>query len=141
MMQLKYKKIKLKSIYMIQLLFYTCYFRLLKSQLQKTNFSGVSGRVLFRDGERYLPTVEMKQHGFLSRVVTVGYLHPNLYETCGNNTGCLTINETSIYWPRGTRPTDGRSGKCYSHRVGLLIIYTISIFYYFAALLLHSKCN
>ena len=89
-----------------------CYFyRLLKTHLQQTNFSGVSGRVLFRDGERYLPTVEIKQH-FPSRVVTVGCVHPNLYGLCGKNRGCLTMNETSIYWPRGTRPTDGRSGKC-----------------------------
>lgn len=81
---------------------------LLKQNLQQTNFSGVSGRVQFRDGERYLPTVEMKQH-FPNRVMTVGCVHPNMYGMCGENRHCLTMNESSIHWPSGSRPTDGRS--------------------------------
>ncbi|XP_029195937.2 uncharacterized protein LOC114961433 isoform X2 [Acropora millepora] len=81
--------------------------QLLKSFLQQTNFSGVSGRVLFSDGERYLPTVEIKQH-FPSRVVTVGSVHPNIKGQCGNNRRCLAINEMSIYWPQGIVPSDGR---------------------------------
>ncbi|XP_068721735.1 uncharacterized protein [Montipora capricornis] len=81
--------------------------QLLKSFLQQTNFSGVSGPVSFSKGERYLPTVEIKQH-FPSKVVTVGYVQPNMKGQCGKNRSCFTINETSIYWPKGIRPTDGR---------------------------------
>ena len=89
------------------------FFRLLKNFLQQTNFSGVSGRVLFSDGERYLPTVEIKQH-FPSRVVTVGSVHPNIKGQCGNNRRCLAINEMSIYWPQGIVPSDGRPGDSLS---------------------------
>ncbi|XP_078367736.1 uncharacterized protein LOC144651661 isoform X1 [Oculina patagonica] len=82
--------------------------QLLKSYLQQTNFSGVSGRVIFRDGERYLPTVEIAQR-FSSRKATVGRVLPDMYEHCGKSRGCLEMNETSILWPGGSRPTDGRS--------------------------------
>lgn len=82
--------------------------RLLKNYLQQTNFSGVSGRVIFRDGDRYLPTVEMAQRS-PSGVVTVGRVLPNMYGHCGKSRGCLQMNETSIQWPGGSRPTDGRS--------------------------------
>lgn len=81
---------------------------LLKNYLQQTNFSGVSGRVIFRDGDRYLPTVEMAQRS-PSGVVTVGRVLPNMYGHCGKSRGCLQMNETSIQWPGGSRPTDGRS--------------------------------
>ena len=86
--------------------------RLLKNYLQQTNFSGASGRVIFRDGERYLPTVEMAQH-FPSRVVKVGRVIPNMYRPCGESKRCLEMNETSILWPGGSRPTDGRSSECH----------------------------
>ena len=89
-------------------------YRLLKNFLQETNFTGVSGRVQFRDGERYLPTIEIRQH-FPSRVVRVGCVHPNLDGVCDKSRNCLTVNETIIHWPAGGRPSDGRSGKfCYS---------------------------
>lgn len=84
--------------------------RLLRNLLQETNFTGVSGRVQFRDGERYLPTIEIRQH-FPSRVVRVGCVHPNLDGVCGKSRNCLTVNETIIHWPAGGRPSDGRSGK------------------------------
>jgi len=72
----------------------------------------VSGRVIFRDGERHLPTVEMVQH-FPSRAVTVGRVHPNMYAVCDSDTrSCLELNETNIQWPGGRRPADGRPGKC-----------------------------
>lgn len=82
--------------------------QLLKTFLQQTNFSGASGRVIFRDGERYLPTVEMEQR-FPARVVKVGRVLPNMYKACGSSNRCLEMNETSILWPEGKRPTDGRS--------------------------------
>ena len=85
--------------------------RLLKTFLQQTNFSGASGRVIFRDGERYLPTVEMEQR-FPARVVKVGRVLPNMYKACGSSNRCLEMNETSILWPEGKRPTDGRSSEC-----------------------------
>ena len=89
------------------------FYRLLKSFLQQTNFSGVSGPVSFSEGERYLPTVEIKQH-FPSKVETVGYVQPNMKGQCGKNRSCFTINETSIYWPQGIRPTDGRPGEAFA---------------------------
>ncbi|CAH3138826.1 unnamed protein product [Porites lobata] len=84
--------------------------QLLRNLLQETNFTGVSGRVQFRDGERYLPTIEIRQH-FPSRVVRVGCVHPNLDGVCDKSRNCLTVNETIIHWPAGGRPSDGRSGK------------------------------
>ena len=73
----------------------------------------MSGRVIFRDGERHLPTVEMAQH-FPSRVVIVGRVLPNMYTHCDTESrSCLELNETSIQWPGGRRPADGRPGKCY----------------------------
>ncbi|KAJ7384954.1 hypothetical protein OS493_018642 [Desmophyllum pertusum] len=67
-----------------------------------------AGRVIFRDGDRYLPTVEMAQRS-PSGVVTVGRVLPNMYGHCGKSRGCLQMNETSIQWSGGSRPTDGRS--------------------------------
>ena len=73
----------------------------------------MSGRVIFRDGERHLPTVEMAQR-FPSRAVTVARVLPNMYALCGTESrNCLELNETSIEWPGRRRPTDGRPGKCY----------------------------
>ena len=72
----------------------------------------MSGRVIFRDGERYLPTVEMAQR-FPSRAVTVGRVLPNMYARCGKSRSCLEMNETSIQWPGGRRPADGRPRKCH----------------------------
>lgn len=72
----------------------------------------MSGRVMFRDGERHLPTVEMVQH-FPSRTVTVGRVRPNMYALCDSDSrSCLELNETSIQWPGGRRPGDGRPGEC-----------------------------
>ena len=71
----------------------------------------MSGRVIFRDGERHLPTVEMAQC-FPSRTVTVGRVLPNMYAHCDTDSrSCLELNETSIQWPGGRRPADGRPGN------------------------------
>ena len=80
--------------------------------LQQTNFTGVSGRVIFRDGERYLPTVEMNQH-FTNRVVMVGRVVPDTLEVCEGNRGCLQLKESYIEWPGGSRPFDGRQGESF----------------------------
>ena len=71
----------------------------------------MSGRVIFRDGERHLPTVEMAQR-FPSRAVTVGRVLPNMYVLCGTESrSCLELNETTIEWLGSRRPTDGTPGK------------------------------
>jgi hypothetical protein len=84
----------------------------LKRYLQESNFSGISGQVIFKEGERYLPTVNILQHFAGGSPVTVGQFVPvNPGETkCTLYEGCLTLYEALIKWPGGTRPTDGRPG-------------------------------
>ena len=70
---------------------------------------GVSGRVTFKEGERYLPIVEFRQV-FPGNRRTVGRFVPVENGTCKKDWRCLSINESWITWPGGNRPTDGTQG-------------------------------
>ena len=70
---------------------------------------GVSGRVTFKEGERYLPIVEFRQV-FPGNRRTVGRFVPVENGTCKKDWRCLSINESRITWPGGNRPTDGTQG-------------------------------
>ncbi|XP_032231213.2 receptor-type guanylate cyclase gcy-2-like [Nematostella vectensis] len=84
----------------------------LKCYLQQSNFSGVSGQVVFKESERFLPRVTILQH-FAGKKVTVGQFIPVMPgdKGCYGYGGCLSLNESTIEWAGGQRPSDGRPEK------------------------------
>lgn len=89
------------------MVYISCHFSLFREYIQQTHFTGVSGLVHFRDGDR-LSIINIRQN-FATTSKLIGRFVPEISQNNVSN-GHLIIDEKSIKWATGSIPRDSLQG-------------------------------